>query len=129
MPDRLLIDTDILVDVARGIVQADCFLTEVGKHRDLAISSVTEMELIIGCRNKGELSQLDVFLRRYERLPVTEPVSRLATELLRRFRLSHGLLIPDALIAATAATAGIAFVSKNRKHYEFIPDLSLVTYP
>ena len=129
MDERILVDTDILVDVARGLTEADAFLADAARVYRLAISSVTEMELIVGCRNKAELTQLCAFLDPYERIPLTESSSATATELLRRFRLSHGLLIPDALIAATACAANIRFVTKNQKDYKFIPHLKLVPYP
>jgi predicted nucleic acid-binding protein len=124
-----LVDTDILVDVGRGVTDAAGFLVNAGKTSNLAISTVTEMELVVGCRNNAELSQLDEFLGTYKRIRLTEKISDDATGLLRQFRLSHGLLIPDALIAATARAGGIAFVTKNQKHYQFIPDLALIPYP
>jgi hypothetical protein len=49
--------------------------------------------------------------------------------LLHQYRLSHGLQIPDAVIAATALTEGVPLVSKNQRDYRFIPDLQLLPYP
>lgn len=49
--------------------------------------------------------------------------------LLKTYRLSHGLLIADALIAATALTLDISIVSKNQKDYRFISGLRLLPYP
>ena len=48
---------------------------------------------------------------------------------MKKYRLSHGLLIPDALIAATAIEADTPLVSKNQKDYRFIKDLQLLPYP
>jgi predicted nucleic acid-binding protein len=42
--------------------------------------------------------------------------------------LSHGLLISDALIAATALSAEESFVTKNQRHYRFIEGLDLLSY-
>jgi predicted nucleic acid-binding protein len=128
MPDVLMVDTDILVDVARGIKEADNFLNERKSNYVLAISSVTEMELIVGCRNKLELENLKLFLSDYRRIKVDTRISDEAVELLRQFRLNHGLLIADALIAASAKITGAEFVTKNYKHYRFIPGLSLTNY-
>nr|BAG28258.1 hypothetical protein [Desulfotignum balticum] len=52
-----------------------------------------------------------------------------ATKLLKTYRLSHGLLIADALIAATAIVNGIQLISKNQKDYRFIEQLELLEYP
>jgi predicted nucleic acid-binding protein len=43
--------------------------------------------------------------------------------------LSHGLLIADSLIAATALTLGTLFVTKNQRDYRFIAELQLLPYP
>jgi predicted nucleic acid-binding protein len=120
-----MIDTDILIDVARGNDNAARFLVKAKEKNELAISSVTEMELLIGCRNKRELDHLDTFLSDYKRIIIDERITDEALSLLRQFRLSHGLLIADALIAATAKIKGIEFVSKNNRHFRFIQGLNL----
>ncbi len=128
MPDITIIDTDILVDVARGIKNASQFLNKVKTKSTLAISSVTEMELLVGCRNKTEQAYLDIFLSGYQRITIDAHISDEAVNLLRQFRLSHGLLIADAFIAATVKITGAEFATKNYKHYRFIPGLNLKRY-
>jgi hypothetical protein len=60
---------------------------------------------------------------------LSEQSSDIAIDLLRRYRLSHGLLIADALIAATALSQGVPFVTKNERDYGFIAELRLLPYP
>ena len=60
------------------------------------------MELIVGCRNKAELRELDELLKIFQIVKLTSQISDRAVSLLRQYRLSHGLLLADALIAATA---------------------------
>ena len=129
MSNRLLIDTDILIDVANDISTAIHRLQLEATNSSLAISAVTQMELIVGCRNKTELQHLEKFLRRYDLIAVNESTSLKAVELVTNYRLSHGLLIPDALIAATAITLSMPLLSKNQKDYRFIPELNLLSYP
>jgi predicted nucleic acid-binding protein len=45
---------------------------------------------------------------------------------MQRFYLSHGLLIPDALIAATALDYGVTLYTKNVRHFLMIPGLTVV---
>ncbi|RIK44584.1 MAG: hypothetical protein DCC55_02120 [Chloroflexi bacterium] len=45
------------------------------------------------------------------------------------FLLSHGLLIPDALIAATAIVINEPLATKNHRDYRFITGLTLSAYP
>jgi predicted nucleic acid-binding protein len=91
----------------------------------LRISVITEMERIVGCRNGLELRRLDAFLRRYVVVPLDPVVSELAAHLLRRYRLSHGLLIADSLIAATALHGNHALLTSNRRDFRFIEGLTL----
>jgi len=87
------------------------------------------MELIIGCRNKKELKSLEHFLQGFELISLNKQISDTATDLLKTYRLSHGLLIADALIAATTIVTGNQLISKNRKDYRFIQELELLEYP
>ena len=125
----LLVDTDILIDVARGDDTALNCLQSLEQQSPLAISTVTYMELIVGCRNKAELQSLDAFLLRFQNLRLSDPISDIAVDLLRQYRLSHGLLIADALIAATALAYSEPFISKNQRDYRFITGLNLLPYP
>ena len=125
----ILVDTDILIDAGRGIAEAvDCLRQIEGQHT-LATSVVTQMELIIGCRDKRELRTVEVFLQRFHIIDLNEYISLKAVELLLRYRLSHGLLIADALIASTAIHLHQPFVTKNNRDYRFITDLHLLPYP
>lgn len=87
------------------------------------------MELIVGCRNKTELQELNSLLNLFQVVKLTSQISDIAVALLRQYRLSHGLLIPDALIAATALAQGVAFTTKNQRDYRFIESLNLLQYP
>lgn len=129
MKQKLLIDTDILIDVSRGIPIAINRLKSEANNSVLAISTITQMELIVGCRNKTELQNLEKFLRHYAIVQVNEFVSDKAIELLTLYRLSHGLLIPDGLIAATAIVTNAPLLSKNQRDYRFISELNLLSYP
>jgi hypothetical protein len=68
-PTRL-IDTDILVDALRGITDAVDFLARLQADSALQISVISAMELIAGCRNARELSQLHQFLQQIKVLPI-----------------------------------------------------------
>jgi len=128
LKNLLLIDTDILIDVARGEEKSIKRLTKEENKFTLAISSITQMELIVGCRNKSELKTLDKFLSKFEIISLNEEITSQAIELLKEYKLSHGLLIADSLIASTAIVFDIPFLSKNQKDYKFIENLKLQSY-
>jgi predicted nucleic acid-binding protein len=125
----ILIDSDILIDVGRNIKTAIARLEEERKTSMTAISSVTQMELIVGCRNKTELKHLDVFLEDFEIINLNYEMNNLAIDLLKEYRLSHGLLIADCLIAATSIALNIPLLTKNQKDFKFIQNLKVLKYP
>lgn len=127
--DMIIVDTDILIDAARCIDDAVTCLQQIEDKSSLSISVVTQMELIIGCRNKKELKSLEHFLQRFEVISLNEQIGDTAADLLKTYRLSHGLLIADALIAATAIVNNTRLISKNQKDYKFIEELDLLEYP
>jgi predicted nucleic acid-binding protein len=61
----VIIDTDVLIDAGRGSADAIACLQDIEKRSTLAISVVTQMELLIGCQNKAEQRALDRFLKRF----------------------------------------------------------------
>lgn len=125
----VIVDTDVLIDFARGDNQANSILQVLSEGSSLAISVVTHMELVVGCRNKRELAELDMFVSAFQVFNLSQQVSESALSLLKQYRLSHGLLIPDALIGATAITFSADLLSKNQRDFRYIPDLNLLPYP
>ncbi len=125
----LLIDTDILIDVARGLEEAITQLALWEHEHSIGVSVITYMELLVGCRNKREQRAVKDFIERFEVLIIDAEISEKAVSLLEKYRLSHGLLIADALIAATAMVRGLPLASKNQRDYRFIEGLKLLPYP
>ncbi len=128
MPDFTLVDTDILIDAGRGASKSIEYLQQLEEQTTLAVSTITEMELIVGCHNKTELRNVELFLKRFQVVKLNEQISDIAIDLLRRYRLSHGLLIADGIIAATAISLDIPFATKNQRDYRFIDELHLHPY-
>lgn len=58
MPDLVIVDTDVLIDVGRGAGEAIACLQQIEQRSSPAISVVTQMELIVGCQSKAELRTL-----------------------------------------------------------------------
>lgn len=70
-----MIDTDILIDVGRGVQEAIDLLTKIQSHDTLAISVITQLELMIGCRNKSELRKLNKFIKKFQIIKLNEAIS------------------------------------------------------
>ena len=121
-----MIDTDILVDALRGFGSGLAYVEDAEQQGRLRISITTEMELIVGCRTRGELHRVERFLRRGTILGMSEAIAARAATLLRQYRLSHGLSINDALIAASALVYSDTLYTKNVRHFQMIPDLTII---
>jgi len=124
-PEPGLIDTDLLIDAARGLPAGVRFLQAQQASSGIQISIISAMELIAGCRDSRELDRTRQSLDDITVLPVTEPISLTARKLMESFFLSHGLLIPDALIAATAIEQQLVLYTKNIRHFQMIPPLAV----
>ncbi|MBI2805853.1 MAG: type II toxin-antitoxin system VapC family toxin [Planctomycetes bacterium] len=129
MANSTLVDTDILMDAGRGIADAIACLQNAQSASSLATSIVSEMELIVGCRDKAELRTVGTFLQQFHVVKINETISDKAVELLTTHRLSHGLLIADSIIAATALVLEWDLITKNQRDYRFIAGLTLLAYP
>lgn len=120
-----VIDTDILIHATKGREDAITFLIEQ-RTAGVQISIISAMELVVGSRNKTELTQTQKFLQGCTVLPVTANASRIAYQLIESFALSQGLHMADALIGATAYEQNLPLYTKNTRHFHMIPKLVVV---
>jgi len=125
----IICDTDVLIDY---------FDTKKPRHHDtkiiieekitlnqVAVSAITKMELLTGATNKTELDRIDKLTKRFGLLLVNDKITMTAIELIKTLRLSHGLAIPDALIAATAIVSELELFTYNQRDFRFINGLKL----
>lgn len=120
----LLIDTDVMVDIRRGFGPAIQWLANLRETH--AISVITALELLHGCRNKQEQERIEQLIERIPVIHLDNAASELAVQYFRKFHLSHGIGVLDSLVAAIAVTNGLTLCSFNEKHYRAISELSLL---
>jgi tRNA(fMet)-specific endonuclease VapC len=126
---RYLVDADWLIDTAIGRLAAVQTLDRLSGG-GLAVSIVAVAEVYEGTfgtpNPSATLANFREFLGGYAILPLTDPI----VERLARVRAAlhqQGRLIPDMdlLIAATALDEDLTLVTRNVRHFERIPDLTL----
>lgn len=120
-----LCDTCILIDYLRGKEEAKERLSK-DRIKGLGMSAITYMELMVGARNKNEISIIKKAFSDFEIIELSEAISIKGKKLVEQFTKSHGLLIPDALIAATALEFELPLATLNVSDFRFIPNLKLV---
>ncbi len=79
----LLIDTDVLIDFSRGVEQSRKQLRELEADHILAISVITQLELMVGCENKREFKSLQEFLADFEIVQLNNAISEKAVNCLK----------------------------------------------
>ncbi len=127
----IIVDTDILIDAAHFIEDAVNCLQQIEDKSLLAISVVTSMEMIIGCRNKKELTLLDHFFQRFEILNLDNQISDKATVLLKTYRLKSWVAdsrCPDRS-NSHCYQHPIDIQKPERLPVRFIDELDLLEYP
>jgi predicted nucleic acid-binding protein len=114
----ILVDSDVLIDVARGrdgsIVSR---WMELSKSEALILfSPVSAAELWAGAR-PAEHEGLEALFEALVCVPTDTAVGRRAGDYLQRYRKSHGIELGDALIAASAVARNAMLWTRNRRHY------------
>ena len=97
----------LLIDYSRGIEKTKEILNNIEPDYIFAISVVTQFERMVGCENKADFKLLQKFLSNFEIIQLSKSTSEKTVGLFKKYRLSHGVLIQDMLIASTALTLEI----------------------
>jgi hypothetical protein len=120
----VLIDTNAIIESLRGREETIKLLEKIGLE-NIAISSISEMELYVGAFNKKELNFIKKRLKIIEIIDFDKRISRKSAELVFEFSKSHTLDIPDSIIAATCLVYEFPLLTYNTKDFKFIPGLKL----
>ena len=89
------------------------------------MSVITHMELMVGAFNKQEINTIKKAFADFQTLDLSVSISQKGSMLIEQFSKSHGLLIPDALIAATALEYNLPLFTSNISDFRFIPGINL----
>jgi len=120
----ILCDTNVIIETLKGDEKTIKIMESIGLE-NIAISSVTVMELYFGALNKRELNKIKKHLKALNIVHFDSDVSGLAVSMIESYSKSHGLQIPDAIIAATALSLEIKLFTLNLKDFRYIDGLKL----
>lgn len=118
MKKSVVIDTDIMIDLLRGVPEAKDLFLKIEKGDLIGYYSIiSEVELFSGSssgRPEIEMKILNL-LQVMTLLPLDSDIARIAGS----FRSAKMLGVPDAIIIATALKNKIRFIlTRNTKHFE-----------
>ena len=120
---KVVLDTDVLIDLLRGRATARALMLRVTEHAIPCCSVISVAEIHAGMRAQ-ERAPTAALLDSLVLLDVTRSVAELAGHFRQRERARH-LELADCLIAATAVTEAAALATGNVRHYP-MPELTLV---
>ena len=104
-----LFDTNILIDHLNAVPQAR---EEIERFESRAVSIITWMEVMVGA-NAELVEPTRRFLEGFQVIALDDEIAVRAVAL----RRAHRIKLPDAVIWATAQTAGRLLVTRNIKDF------------
>jgi tRNA(fMet)-specific endonuclease VapC len=130
----VLIDTDMLVDLERGV--ANPAVEQAIGTEDRAISVITVSELLHGVHRAKAAQRtrrsafVEHLLAELQAIPITETVARVHADVWARLA-TRGQVISahDLWIAATALAHGLGIATGNAEEFERVPGLRVIPAP
>lgn len=118
---QALLDTCVIIDFMRGFKPATAFFDQLTTQPN--ISTITIAELYAGAKTSKHEKLVKQFIDNCVALPVGAEIASQAGEWSRQYTPSHGVGLPDALIAATAQFHDLNLATCNLKHFPMFPEL------
>lgn len=128
----VLIDTDLLVDLERGVVNPE--VENAIGDEDRAISVITVSELLqgvhrsIGAQRARRQAFVEHLLAGMRAIEITEPIARVHADVWAQLAArGQPIGAHDLWIAATALAHGMGVATDNADEYQRIPGLRVIT--
>jgi predicted nucleic acid-binding protein len=114
-----LLDANVLIAVFRGDRDLETFV----EGMDATIDTTVYVELIQGAKDKHDVRRIEKALGRFNIVHFDERISKQTIDLIRTYSKSHGLLLGDAIIAASCIQHKLTLITFNARDFRFIKGL------
>jgi len=125
---KILVDTDVLIDFSKGknLLLKDLFILQKQGKTSLYITPVNVTEFLNDTllENVKKLDESMEFLENFKIAKLGKQSGVLAGKYLRLGKTSY---LGDALIGASCVESGLVLATRNKKHFEKIPNLKFYT--
>lgn len=121
----IIVDSDILIDYSRSYRPAQQFLDSTFRKNRYCISVITAIELIRGSQDKESQAVAQDLISKYPILVLSKEISLQSYRLVQKYHLNYSLGMADAFIAATSLQHKAYLLTRNLKHFDFIPDIKV----
>ncbi len=117
-----LLDTNVLSKIFYGSVAVKNFVDSL----DAGIETIIYIECIQGSISNSDKKRIKKSLKNVKFYNLTNDIAQRAIELVDTYSNSDGLLLADAVIAATALHYDLILVTYNLKDVQFIKGLKVL---
>lgn len=112
----VILDTNILIEIIRKNGEIILMCDNLGTA-NLAITSVTRNEFLLGSRDKESFAQNLKFVNKFHLLEMNGSIDKIFSRLCETYALSHRPGIPDMIIAATSIHYACELYTLNTKDF------------
>ncbi|SRR6266536_265331 len=119
---EFLIDTNVFSRIFTG----DRAVKEFIETLQAAVCTVVYVECLQGSKSDREKRIVESYLDRFELCHLTFDISPRTIDLIRTYSNTHGLLLADALIAATCLEGNLTLVTYNINDFQFVEGLKFL---
>lgn len=118
-------DTDVLIDYLAGKGEADT-VERLLRRGALRTTVISRFELLSGAQNPKQLALLVQLLGAVPSLELDDAAADAASEIRRSLeRSGNGIGMADSLIAGIVTCNGGTLLTRNRRHFERVPGITL----
>ena len=125
----ILCDTDVMIDYWNKTnishTSTKAIVEETIGINNVVLSAITKIELLTGATNKADMKRISKNLDQWIIALLDIDITLTSFSLIEKYSLSHGLALPDSIIAATALSTNLDLFTYNVKDYKFISGLKL----
>ena len=130
---KILIDTDVLINFfdskrKENLTALNAFVDFGNKDIAPYISIITVIEMLQGSKNNIEKERILKQIESFGHIFLSDEICLLTKKLIIKYSASHGLVMGDAFIAATALTLDIELFTFNKKDFKYIEQLRLYKF-
>jgi tRNA(fMet)-specific endonuclease VapC len=122
----IVADSDVLIDALRGREPAKGRIAEELEKGALATTAVSVFELLSGAKTAAAKKKVRTLLDAVLILPLDEQASESAAEVRKKLEAKGATIgMADYLIAGICLSRSAILLTRNKSHFERVPDLTL----
>lgn len=128
--ETVVIDTDVIIDFARGKDEtlAKLILGQKDKKLRLVVPSIVVFEFYSGSsmQEPDLLEKADLLFSQFEVQEINEEIAKIAAKINRERNLYQKIEAADLLIGAACLYLEAPLLTQNQKHFKLIPNLEFI---